>query len=266
MAHTNETANYDLSQFIGTDIPNPLTDYNGDMLKIDTALAGIATSATAYEARVTALETQNGSVTLETTAQTLSGAVNEVNDDVADLTSRMTVAEGKITADESTLATAVTNISTLASKVSAVETQNGNEVLTTTASTLSGGINELDAEIGGETLETTAQTVTGAINELAEGREWKVGFNLAILSTTAQTFTIPTTAKEILITVGRNNQIYNSAVYPYSLVTDGTYIIDAGVYNSAYAGLILARVSISGETASISTPGGDDIQGSVYYR
>lgn len=145
MAHTNETANYDLSQFIGTDIPNPLTDYNGDMLKIDTALGSIATSATAYEARVTALETQNGSVTLETTAQTLSGAVNEVNDDVADLTSRMTVAEGKITADESTLATAVTNISTVAGKVSAIETQNGSAVLTTTAQTLSGAVNELDS-------------------------------------------------------------------------------------------------------------------------
>ena len=38
MAHTNATANYELSQFLGTDKPAWLVDYNGDMLKIDTAL------------------------------------------------------------------------------------------------------------------------------------------------------------------------------------------------------------------------------------
>lgn len=186
MAHTNQTANYDLSQFIGTDIPNPLTDYNGDMEKIDVAIKAVADATTTYAGDITALEIQNGSAALTTTAQTLSGAVNELDADTGDLQSRMTVAEGKITADESTLATAVTNISTLAGKVSAIETQNGSEVLTTTASTLSGAINELDAEIGGiseletkvtaletqngsETLVTTAQTLSGAINEIAAG-------------------------------------------------------------------------------------------------
>ena len=38
MAHTNATANYELSQFLGTDKPAWLVDYNGDMQKIDTAL------------------------------------------------------------------------------------------------------------------------------------------------------------------------------------------------------------------------------------
>lgn len=35
MASTNKTANYDLSQFVGTDRPTWLGDYNGDMAKID---------------------------------------------------------------------------------------------------------------------------------------------------------------------------------------------------------------------------------------
>lgn len=35
MAHTNQTPNYELSQFLGTDKPAWLVDYNGDMEKID---------------------------------------------------------------------------------------------------------------------------------------------------------------------------------------------------------------------------------------
>ena len=35
MTSTNKTANYDLSQFVGTDRPTWLGDYNGDMTKID---------------------------------------------------------------------------------------------------------------------------------------------------------------------------------------------------------------------------------------
>lgn len=45
MASTNKTPNYDLSQFIGTDKPAWLTDYNGDMLKIDTAVHEASTTA-----------------------------------------------------------------------------------------------------------------------------------------------------------------------------------------------------------------------------
>ena len=184
MAHTNETVNYGLSQFVGTDIPNPLVDYNGDMAKIDTAIKNVADSAVSEGGRITALETQNGSEALDTTAQTLSGAVNELKGDVDSIDTRLTTAEGKQIADESTLATAVGNISTLAGKVSGLETKVGSAVLTTVAQDCSGAINELKNEIdggagsvdtriaaletqnGSEVLQTTAQTLSGAINEL----------------------------------------------------------------------------------------------------
>lgn len=183
MAHTNETVNYHLSQFVGTDIPNPLVDYNGDMEKIDTAIKNVADASAGYASDIADLEIQNGSETLTTTAKTLSGAVNELDSETGDLNTRLTTAEGKITADEGTLATAVSNISTLSGKVSAVETKVGTAVLTTTASDCSGAINELDADIstlsgkvtaletqnGSEVLVTTAQTLSGAINELANG-------------------------------------------------------------------------------------------------
>ena len=183
MAHTNETVNYRLSQFVGTDIPNPLVDYNGDMEKIDLAIKNVADAATAESASIVALQTQNGSEVLTTTAQTLSGAVNELDGDVGSLDTRLTTAEGKIVVDEGTLATAVGNISTISGKVSALETKVGSAVLTTTAADCSGAINELDAEDGvlagrisaletqngSEVLVTTAQTLSGANNEIAQG-------------------------------------------------------------------------------------------------
>ena len=45
MSSTNKTANYNLSQYIGTDKPTYLGDYNSDMLKIDTQLKANADSA-----------------------------------------------------------------------------------------------------------------------------------------------------------------------------------------------------------------------------
>ena len=38
MASTNKTTNYELSQYLGSDKPTYLGDYNSDMLKIDNAI------------------------------------------------------------------------------------------------------------------------------------------------------------------------------------------------------------------------------------
>lgn len=45
MSSTNKTTNYNLSQYIGTDKPTYLGDYNSDMLKIDNQLKANADSA-----------------------------------------------------------------------------------------------------------------------------------------------------------------------------------------------------------------------------
>lgn len=45
MSSTNKTTNYKLSQYIGTDKPTYLGDYNGDMLKIDSQMKANADSA-----------------------------------------------------------------------------------------------------------------------------------------------------------------------------------------------------------------------------
>ena len=81
MSSTNKTTNYELSQFIGTDKPAWLTDYNSDMGKIDAGVASAQNTATGADGKATANATAIGTLAnLTTTAKTdLVSAVNEVN-------------------------------------------------------------------------------------------------------------------------------------------------------------------------------------------
>lgn len=56
MSHTNETLNYKLPQFVDTDQPTWLGDFNGAMNAIDTAVTGVASNAS------TALSAANNAV------------------------------------------------------------------------------------------------------------------------------------------------------------------------------------------------------------
>lgn len=81
MASTNKTPNYELSQFIGTDKPAWLADYNSDMNKIDLGIKDASTTATSAQGAATVATTSIGELSnLATTEKTnLVGAVNEVN-------------------------------------------------------------------------------------------------------------------------------------------------------------------------------------------
>ena len=81
MSSTNKTTNYELSQFIGSDKPAWLQDYNTDMSKIDTGIHTAQTTATGADGKADANSTAIGTLAnLTTTAKTdLVNAVNEVN-------------------------------------------------------------------------------------------------------------------------------------------------------------------------------------------
>lgn len=81
MSSTNKTTNYELSQFIGSDKPAWLADYNSDMSKIDAGIHTAATTATGADGKADANTTAIGELeSLTTTAKTnLVAAVNEVN-------------------------------------------------------------------------------------------------------------------------------------------------------------------------------------------
>ena len=77
MASTNKTTNYELSQYVGSDKPTYLGDYNGDMLKIDTQMKANATAvATAQSTADTASATAGTALTNAGTAQTTAETAN----------------------------------------------------------------------------------------------------------------------------------------------------------------------------------------------
>lgn len=81
MASTNKTTNYELSQFLGTDKPAWLSDYNTDMSKIDAQMKLNADAATAAGSAATTASTAIGTLTdLTTEAKTtIVAAINEVD-------------------------------------------------------------------------------------------------------------------------------------------------------------------------------------------
>lgn len=85
MASTNKTTNYQLSQFVGSDKPAWLADYNSDMNKIDAGIKSADDTATGADGKADANATNIGDLTaLATTAKTsLVAAVNEVNTSAA---------------------------------------------------------------------------------------------------------------------------------------------------------------------------------------
>jgi hypothetical protein len=84
MSSTNSTTNYELSQFIGTDKPAWLSDYNGDMAKIDAGIHTAQSTATGADGKADSNTTAIGTLSsLTTTAKTdLVSAINEVDSDV----------------------------------------------------------------------------------------------------------------------------------------------------------------------------------------
>ena len=81
MASTNKTTNYELSQFLGTDKPAWLTDYNSDMGKIDSGIHTAQTTATGADGKADANTTAIGTLaSLSTDTKTdLVSAINEVD-------------------------------------------------------------------------------------------------------------------------------------------------------------------------------------------
>ena len=87
MSHTNQTANYELPQFLGTDKPSWLNDINPSMLAIDTAIKS-------------AKDTADGASTTATTANNTANNAKDVADtnklDIDDIKPRLQTTESTI--------------------------------------------------------------------------------------------------------------------------------------------------------------------------
>lgn len=118
MSSTNHTTNYGLSQFLGTDKPAWLVDYNGDMAAIDTQMKANADAAAGAQ----------------TTANTADGKADTNASAISTLDTQINGASG-IASDVTTLQGSVNTVTSLI----------GNGEPTTTDKTLIGAINELNA-------------------------------------------------------------------------------------------------------------------------
>nr|DAF33606.1 MAG TPA: hypothetical protein [Bacteriophage sp.] len=88
MSSTNKTANYNLSQYIGTDKPTYLGDYNSDMLKIDTQLKANADSATNAASAASAAQAVAEKASKE--VQTLNNSTTANSEEIASLKTKNT--------------------------------------------------------------------------------------------------------------------------------------------------------------------------------
>lgn len=120
MSATNHTSHYNLSQYVGSDKPTYLVDYNSDMSAIDT---GIYEAKNEADSNATNIGTLSNLTTTEKT--NLVGAINEIDGDVGDLS---TTVENHTTA----IASNTTNIGTMAN------------LNTTDKSSLVGAVNEVN--------------------------------------------------------------------------------------------------------------------------
>lgn len=128
MSSTNKTATIELSQYVGTDKPTYLTDYNGDMLKIDNAIAADRDSI------ATAQNTADGAASGVSSLNTALGNLNdEINTEGTGIAARVT-AQG--------------------SAIHTIQELIGNGTPTTQDKTIIGAINELAAEIVVPTVQT----------------------------------------------------------------------------------------------------------------
>lgn len=109
MASTNKTTNYELSQFLGTDKPAWLSDYNTDMGKIDAGMKANADAATAAGGAASAADGKIGTLAnLTTDAKTsVVAAVNEVD-------SHADAAQGTASSALTTAGNAITGVNNVA--------------------------------------------------------------------------------------------------------------------------------------------------------
>lgn len=118
MASTNKTTNYNLSQYVGTDKPTYLGDYNSDMLKIDTQMKQNADDiATAISSAQTATTTANQA---NTTANQANTTANNANTTAESANTTANNAQSTANSALSTATTAQSGVNSALEKVNAV--------------------------------------------------------------------------------------------------------------------------------------------------
>lgn len=186
MGHTNQTANYNLPQFVGTDKPSWLGDINDAFAAIDTAIAAAASEASTADGKADALGT------------TVSGHTTQIG-----------TLQNTVTTQGNTLNTVTSLI--------------GNGTPTTTDQTIIGAINELNAKEGNlsDLTTTDKSSLVAAINEAAAGGGG--GGTESIEVTADGTKTYSQLLNELFALIDTNKLNGKSYMYQFNGTTDRNY-------------------------------------------
>lgn len=122
MSSTNKTPNYNLSQYIGTDKPTYLGDYNGDMLKIDTQLKANADSAS--KAAAVAGTAQAVAEHASQSVQSLNDSVTANSADIASLKTKNTQQDSSIQNASNTASSALNKANQNDHNITEINTRN----------------------------------------------------------------------------------------------------------------------------------------------
>lgn len=95
MSSTNKTTNYELSQFISTDKPTWLVDYNTDMNKIDLAIKGVSDVANTNTNNITLLTGRMTSA--EGNIVNLQASTTQQGSDITDLKAQDIITNNRLT-------------------------------------------------------------------------------------------------------------------------------------------------------------------------
>lgn len=152
MASTNKTTHYELSQYVGSDKPTYLGDYNTDMSKIDAAINSAKT--TADSASTAATNAQTTAETAQTTANTAVTNAATAQSGVVENATNIGTLASLSTADKTSLVGAINEVN---NKALVVDSMNGSET------NKAPSVNAVKLFLDGTTLYSDATGTTGDV-------------------------------------------------------------------------------------------------------
>lgn len=122
MSSTNKTTNYKLSQYIGTDKPTYLGDYNSDMLKIDTQLKANADTASNAVSKAGAAQAVAADASKK--VQSLNDSVTANSADIASLKTKNAQQDSSIQNASNTASSALNKANQNEQNITDINTRN----------------------------------------------------------------------------------------------------------------------------------------------
>lgn len=227
MASTNKTTNYELSQFVGSDKPAWLGDYNTDMGKIDAGIHSAQTTATGADGKADANTSAIGTLANLTTdaKSNLVSAINEVDAHADSASTSATQALASATSAQTTATNTATALDTFI------------QVFNLTASDLTTSCPQVTLDQA--TYVKCAKNSDGSLAKIY-GRIRLPSYNGECVVTTSDTGLRPTnpiTINGCALRIGKfsnHHEVYDAS---YTINANGTITISIGNSSSFTAGV-----------------------------